>query len=642
MAALAQAERLAGRPDAARASVEGALARAEAKGEIGSSVRAHLERARQRREADPKGAAADSRIALELARKNGLFPAVPAALVELAQLASAAGDLDAAVRLFGESAAAIERIRGRILSPELRAAFGDAAHATYAGLVAARLRLHDREPQAGHGRLALLALERERSQKLQSSLQGAAVGRGGEGRRRDLERRIAEVQVQLFSAAAQQAHRPRLIAELEDLERDLALHVGEAETAGTGAPERLEPLQATLAPEEAALVYSIDASRPVVFVVTRDALRVVSLPAAPSAAEQVDAFTTLLSGEGAREAVPVGRSIAAALLQPAIAGLPEGVRRLVIVASGALAGLPFAALPDPAVAGAPRPLLARFELASAPSLALLAQLRGLRTQPPPRDLVALANPARGRGAPAVVAAAFRGDALGPLPHSEREARSAVRRASAGSELLVDRGASESSLKALPLREYKVLHFATHALLDPRVPARSAILLAQPDPAGEDGLLQAREVYGLDLDARLVVLSACRTAAGRRSNAESLQSLARSFLFAGAHSVAGTLWDVADAATAELVDRFYAGLARGLPVAAALREAQLAQSSDPYANARNWAGFVVAGDPLARVQFTPATAVSAGRLAAATVGLLGLAVLVLWRARRNPSERRAPV
>jgi CHAT domain-containing protein len=118
----------------------------------------------------------------------------------------------------------------------------------------------------------------------------------------------------------------------------------------------------------------------------------------------------------------------------------------------------------------------------------------------------------------------------------------------------------------------------------------------PDGSLQEGFLHLRDIYGLRLDADLVVLSGCRTALGRELRGEGLVGLTRGFLYAGAPRVVASLWKVEDRATSELMARFYRALwQEGLPPAAALRSAQLSlrrerRWRDPYF----WAGFVLQG------------------------------------------------
>jgi hypothetical protein len=138
----------------------------------------------------------------------------------------------------------------------------------------------------------------------------------------------------------------------------------------------------------------------------------------------------------------------------------------------------------------------------------------------------------------------------------------------------------------------------------------------------------------------VVLSACRSATGRAGRAEGVQSLGRAFLHAGARSVVGTLWDVEDRATRRLVERFYAELTQGAPVGAALRAAQRAGfGRDPWASARDWAGFVAIGEPLARPRLARAWT-RAGWPWLALVGLASAAA-VLARSLIGRWGRRVP-
>jgi CHAT domain-containing protein len=112
-----------------------------------------------------------------------------------------------------------------------------------------------------------------------------------------------------------------------------------------------------------------------------------------------------------------------------------------------------------------------------------------------------------------------------------------------------------------------LHLACHGLLEDRFPLDSGLLLSSPKPGSSaaNGLLQAWEVLErVRCDADLVVLSACETALGKDEGGEGLVGITRAFEYAGARSVVSTLWRVDDAATALLMERFYAHLRSGVP------------------------------------------------------------------------------
>jgi CHAT domain-containing protein len=129
-------------------------------------------------------------------------------------------------------------------------------------------------------------------------------------------------------------------------------------------------------------------------------------------------------------------------------------------------------------------------------------------------------------------------------------------------------------------------------MDADDPAKSGLALS--GAPGGDGLLQVDDITKLKLTADLVTLSACRTAAGPLLNGEGLLSLGRAFFYAGARRVVGTLWDVNDASTAQLMDAFYARLNDGAPVAEALRQAKLSLihgSRAAWSHPHHWSPFV---------------------------------------------------
>src|SRR5262249_25818246 len=147
-------------------------------------------------------------------------------------------------------------------------------------------------------------------------------------------------------------------------------------------------------------------------------------------------------------------------------------------------------------------------------------------------------------------------------------------------------------RAGELGRYPYIHLATHGVIDEAIPQRSAVILTQiglPDPLDQvlnhrpayDGRLTVREIQrGWDLHAELVTLSACETARGRYAGGEGFVGFTQALLMSGARSVCLSLWKVDDAATALLMQRFYAdllgarpGLSRPMPKAEALAEAK---------------------------------------------------------------------
>lgn len=139
--------------------------------------------------------------------------------------------------------------------------------------------------------------------------------------------------------------------------------------------------------------------------------------------------------------------------------------------------------------------------------------------------------------------------------------------------------------------FGVLHFATHALVDEVLPLRSALALGAG--SGEDGWLEAGEIYPMTLSAGLVVLSGCQTSRGQTLSGEGVLSLARAFLYAGSQSVVATLWAIDDRGTELLMQHFYGRLAAsGRPDEALFlaKRAAIAAGVAP----RVWAAFVPIG------------------------------------------------
>jgi CHAT domain-containing protein len=187
-----------------------------------------------------------------------------------------------------------------------------------------------------------------------------------------------------------------------------------------------------------------------------------------------------------------------------------------------------------------------------------------------------------------------------LPSSRREAESISRLAPAGQVwTALNLAANREAVLSGDLRSYRVVHFATHAVADTRNPELSGLVLSLVDAAGKprEGFLNLTDVYELDLEADLVVLSGCQTALGKEVRGEGIMGLTRGFLYAGVPRVVASLWKVQDRTTAELMDRFYRALWQDhLPAAAALREAQRSLRREPrYRDPHSWAGFVLQGD-----------------------------------------------
>jgi CHAT domain-containing protein len=164
---------------------------------------------------------------------------------------------------------------------------------------------------------------------------------------------------------------------------------------------------------------------------------------------------------------------------------------------------------------------------------------------------------------------------------------------------LDFDANRARATGKELGQYRIVHFATHGLLDSEHPELSGLVLSMVDKQGtpQNGFLELQDIYNLSLPVDLVVLSACETGLGKEISGEGLMGLTRGFMYAGASRVVASLWKVSDAATAELMAEFYRAMEQeGMRPAAALRASQIVmwrtgRWNFPY----YWAAFQIQGE-----------------------------------------------
>lgn len=396
----------------------------------------------------------------------------------------------------------------------------------------------------------------------------------------------------------------------------------------------VDEVQAALAPDQALLSFVFaprEAAKKIpsyLFVLTSASARVIELEHSP----QRDAAIALFEGAVARRdgsEREAARQLHEALLAPGLRELPEGIERLVLVPDGPLHRLPLEALGP---GGTEPPLGARYIVSRAPSATLWVRWKSQAHERPPRVL-SIGDPRAGSSDGGTAGGAEERDALGPLARAEREART-VAGSARGSVALTGASAREASLKRADLDDFAVLHFAAHAVVDERAPARSAVLLTAD--AEEDGRLVPGEVARLSLSGQLVVLSACRTAEGTVLAGEGPMSLARAFLAAGAHAVVGSLWPLSDREAEVMAARLYERLAKGASIGEALTDVRRERIAAGAAVA-DWSSLVAIGDadrrPLAgAVPPRSPLVVVAGLVLLAAVGA---GAVMVWRGRRTP-------
>jgi CHAT domain-containing protein len=464
------------------------------------------------------------------------------------------------------------------------------------------------------------------------------------------QRRAVVLHRKLLDPALQETVRSQTLAALERVElEERMLRADSSTEAESEEPEpttqqliSLERVQASLRPREAVLTFQVDhridlfgtpAGGSWVLVITTDAVRVLPLPDKQHLVAATSALRGLIARRDGTE-VAIASELGHQLLGEVVAQLPPTIERLVLVPDGVLHHLPFAVL-RPSTDGLP--LGVRYELVVAPSATLWhawrTALKSEQIAPEERvSALVLADPTfpHSRGSAEQRGGAWvDGLRLGRLPQARREGR-AIRR-HLGGELLLGAAASERRLKSEALSRYSVLHFATHAIADLRRPERSCLLLA-PGDEEEDGLLRTSEIGDLKLQGNLVVLSACHTSHGEILRSEGLMSLARAFFTAGAGSVIGSHWPLADADAADFFDVFYRQLAVSKSAAAALKSTRR-QGYEAGHLAQAWAGptLLGSGDPRIVVQNRGR---APGLVTALLIGFMLLAFLATWMRHKS--------
>ncbi len=319
------------------------------------------------------------------------------------------------------------------------------------------------------------------------------------------------------------------------------------------------------------------------------------------------------------------------LLLERFAPVLKGKRHLMIVPAGPLSSLPFQVLvTEPPREGAPQAeavkeaqwLIRRHALSVLPSVQALSALRKFRLSGVAvKPYFGMGDPlfggpsrspddARGvkRAAP-LLAEVYRNgvadlrllEGLAPLPETAGELQAVAATLNAPKEdVYLREAATETRVKSAPLKDYRILHFATHGLVAGDLTGLNEPALVLTLPAAptdeDDGLLTASEVATLQLNADWVVLSACNTASGDRIGADALSGLARAFFYAGARALLVSHWPVNSQAAVDLTTRTFAALAADpkLSRAEAFQRAML-RAIDERQTPDYWAPFVIVGE-----------------------------------------------
>jgi CHAT domain-containing protein len=343
--------------------------------------------------------------------------------------------------------------------------------------------------------------------------------------------------------------------------------------------------------------------------------------------------------EDAAAFIPASSALYKAVVEPAASMIGE--KRILVVADGALNYIPFEALvtsPASADYSSLPYLIKSNEIIYAPSASVVGAIRS-QERKANRAVLVLADPVfnsndtRSRGASSSDAndtrglgiqsaltdisgqetaataesAKMQGLPLARLAGTRAEAEQIVTLAKTSgtqTDVWLDLDASEDNLETHDVTKYRIVHIATHGLLNAERPQFTGLVLSLIGNKSEDGFLRTDEVFNLRLGSPLVMLSACETGLGKEKRGEGVMGLTRAFIYAGAPTVGVSLWSVADKSTAELMTDFYKRLLANssataspeVSASSAMREAQLAMiAGKKYSAPFYWAPFVLIGD-----------------------------------------------
>jgi tetratricopeptide (TPR) repeat protein len=461
----------------------------------------------------------------------------------LGRLAAARGDLPRALSELEGALAEIERVRAGLSRPRRAGYFGN-KRAVYAAAVAVLGELERRQPGKGWAERALETVQRAKARDLLDAL--------GAGRRPAPPLRAADLRAR----------------------------------AGDGV----------------VLEYFLGETGLYLWIIRRDGIRMAGLGPQGPVLDAVGRVHHALShgGEPSREDLA---ALDRTLLGPA-GPLTSPGSVLRIAPDGRLRYLPFELLADPAAPSVP--LVERTAVVYLPSGSALnapgtPELADRSHRPAPLRLAGFGDPVlpsagpAGSASPTPAGLLVERFGLAHLPAAGRELQEVGSLLGGPRDLYTGARATESAFRRSVARGARVVHLATHTVVDER-PGRGAAILLSPQ-GDDDGLLTPDEIARLDGRTDLTVLAACRTALGGEGDGGALASLTGAFLAAGSRGVVATLWDVDDAATAVFMEQLYDRLGRGDPPAEALRRAKQRLRADPRWNRPSlWAGYVLIGEP----------------------------------------------
>ena len=360
-------------------------------------------------------------------------------------------------------------------------------------------------------------------------------------------------------------------------------------------------IQNELLTEDTAIVeYYLGVKSSLIIIITKRELVVHKLPEKSVIEDSIRAYIKFLSNRIERKNIEeyAGMRIFNELCFPFRKLRKMNIRKLIIIPDGLLNLLAFETLID-IIGGRKKKILDIFDISYAPSSSVLFQIKKISKELlNEKGILAFGNPDINE---MKLYEGVQYD-IEKIPFSKKEVKEVACYFKRNERnIYLNKQANEVVIKEIIKKKYQIIHFACHGLLDGDIPLRSALILARGSEK-EDGFLQVRELYDLNIRANLIILSACQSGRGYLERGEGIYGLPRVFLYTGSRSVISSLWQIDDKATALFMKKFYSLLENGHSKAKALRETKKEMQRTKYRHPYYWAGFVLNGDGESKITF----------------------------------------
>jgi CHAT domain-containing protein/tetratricopeptide (TPR) repeat protein len=549
-------------------------------------------------------------------------------LASIAEIKQKMGNVHEAQKDITEAISIIENLRQPIVSHDIRTSYFSTVHRYYQLNIDILMQLHQKDPLKGYNTEAFHVSERSRTRTLVELLDEAKIDIRKDAdpnlleKESTLQNKFNELEKQLLDEKTHshskdkensiKEERKNLLSELKNIQERISKASPHYAALTQQNPSELslnlsEVQQHVLDSDTVLLQYYLGKENSYLWAVTQEKMMSYQIPSQ----EKIKKLTNKLRQailhkvNAIDDIAKAASQLSQMILYPAADMLNK--KRILVVADEVLQYIPFSVLSLPQ---SQQPLITRYEIVHLPSSSSLAILRkNLKTRKEaPKTLAVFADPVfsqkdkrvKDKQSTSSVQQILYLKGLKRLPGTRREAKAIL-------ELVPDSmksaffgfEANLSHVKSPQLSQYRIVHFATHGIIDTTIPELSRVVLSLVDEKGNfiNGFLRLHEIYNLNLRSELVVISACKTGLGKEIKGEGMVGLTGGFMYAGSPRVLVSLWKVRDRATAEIMKRFYQLMIENkLPPITALRQAQLAmQRETQWKSPYYWAAFILQGE-----------------------------------------------